>query len=116
MNSVFAKLLQNKSAMRPFIQWYDAQYPNALAVFQTLPFNHQLGVYLTYFETIYNLIIIVNTHGYSIQFSDNRLTPIYGKNNMQYNHYKYDYTEPKSILFGYELGIMWLFENFDVPF
>jgi hypothetical protein len=85
-------------------------------MFQNLPFPHQLGVYLEYFETIYKLIILVNTNGYSIQFADNRLTPIYGKNNMQYNHYKFDYTEPKSILHGYELGITWLFENYDVPF
>jgi len=98
MNPIFQKLLQNPSAMRPFVQWYNERYKD-LAVFQNLPFPHQLGVYLEYFETMYKLIILVNTKGYSIQFSDNRQVPIAGENNMYYNHYKFDYTEPKSILY-----------------
>jgi len=116
MNQLFQKLLVNKSAMRPFIQWYDGRYPNSLSVFQDLPFTMQLGVYLEYFETLYHLIIIVNTKGYIIQFSDDRKIPIHGVNNMQYNHYKFEYNEVKTIIHGYELGIAWLFENYDVPF
>ena len=116
MNPVFQKLLQQPSSIRPFLLWYSVQYPNTLATFQNDPFTKQLGVYLEYFETIYKLIVLVNTKGYSIQFSDNRQTPIVGINNMQYNHYKYDHAEPKSILYGYKLGILWLFENFDLPF
>ena len=116
MNPVFQKLLQQPSAMRPFLAWYNTRYPNTLVAFQNYPFPHQIGVYLEYFETMYNLIIMVNTKGYSIQFSDNRKTPIHGVNNIQYNHYKYDHAEPKSVIYGYELGIQWLFENFDLPF
>lgn len=116
LNPVLQNLLQNKTAIKPFLQWYNGRYPNSLPLFQDLPFAFQIGVFIEYFETIYNLIILVNTKGYSIQFSDNRVTPIYGVNNMQYNHYKYDYKEPKCILYGYELGIKWLFENYDLPF
>ena len=118
MNPVFQNLLQDKykSSMRSFLQWYNDKYPNSISVFQNLPFTMQIGVYLEYFETIYNLIIIVNTKGYSIQFTDERKTPIHGVNNMQYNHYKYEHNEPKLILFGFELGILWLFENYDLPF
>lgn len=116
MNPIFQKLLQNKSSFRPFIQWFDTTYPNMLSLFQTLPFTMQLGVYLAYFETIYKLVIMVNTKGYTIHFSDNRAVEIKNQNNLTYNHYKFDHTEPKSIIFGYELGIQWLFENFDLPF
>lgn len=118
MNPVFQKLLQPqyKSAIRPFIQWFDARYPNSIVLFQNLPFTMQIGVYLEYFETVYSLIVITNRYGYSIQFSDDRKTPIHGVNNMQYNHYKFEYNEPKSIIFGYELGIIWLFNNYDLPF
>ena len=115
MNPIFQKLLENKSAMRPFLLWYNEKY-NTIALFQNLSFTHQIGVYLEYFESMYNLTIIVTVRGYTIQFNDNRKTPIVGVNNMQYNHHKYDYTEPKSIVYGYELGVKWLFENYDVPF
>lgn len=115
MNPIFQKLLLNKSAMRPFLQWYNDRYKD-LAVFQNDPFTKQLGVYLEYFETTYSMIVLVNTFGYSIQFSDNRKTPIVSENNMQYNHYKFAYNEPKSIIYGYQLAVEWLFENYDVPF
>ena len=118
MNAVFQKLLkENSTALKPFLQFYIGKYgANGLAAFQEMPFTFQLGIYLEYFETIYNLIIIVNTKGYSIQFSDDRKTPIRGENNMFYNHYRYEYNEPKSIIFGYECGIIWLFTNYDLPF
>ena len=118
MNVVFQKLLkENTSALKPFIQWCAGKYgTTSIAAFQEMPFTYQLGVYLEYFETIYSLIIIVNTKGYSIQFSDDRKTPIRGENNMFYNHHKYEHNEPKSIIYGYELAIVWLFENFDLPF
>jgi hypothetical protein len=102
--------------MRPFIQWYDGKYPNSLAIFQNLPFEHQLGVYLAYFETLYKLYIIVSPKGYSVQFVDSRTIPLSTRESMAYNHYKFDYNEPKSIIYGYELAINWLFENYDVPF
>ena len=116
LNPIFQKLLLNKSSIKPFLQWYSGRYPNSIALFQDLPFAFQIGIYLEYFESMYNLIINVTTRGYSIQFSDNRKVPIYGANNMQYNHYKYDHTKPKSIIYGYELGIIWLFENYALPF
>lgn len=118
MNVVFQKLLKNNtSALKPFMQWYAGKYGvNSIASFQEFPFTFQLGVFLEYFETIYSLIVIVNTKGYSIQFSDDRKTPIRGENNIFYNHYRYDHTEPKSIIYGYELAIQWLFENYDLPF
>lgn len=117
MNQVFQLLLTEKykSAMRPFVQWYNTKY-NDLAVFQNLPFEHQIGVYLTYFETIYNLYIVSSPKGYSIHFVDNRNVPLSGRDSMDYNHYRFDNNEPKSIIYSYQLAIIWLFENYDLPF
>ena len=116
MNPVFQKLLQQPASIRPFVQWYNTQYPNGLAIFQDLPFSHQIGVYLEYFETIYHISITVSTKGYGIYFSDDRAIPLYNENNLTYNHYRFNHNEPKSIIYGYELGIQWLFKNYDLPF
>lgn len=116
MNPIFQQLLKKTNAIKPFINWYNSKYPNGLATFQNLPFSHQIGVYLEYFETIYTLVILVNTHGYTIHFTDDRKAPLYGENGTMYNHYKYKHSEPKSILYGYELGILWMFDNYDLPF
>jgi hypothetical protein len=118
MNQVFQELLHkdNTVAMKEFLQWYNDKYPNTISLFQNLPFTMQLGVYLEYFESIYNLIVLVSTKGYRIQFTDTRITPIYGINNMQYNHYKFDYEDSKNIMIGYESAIKWLFENYNLPF
>lgn len=118
MNPIFQLLLQDKykSATRQFLIWYNTKYPNSLAMFQNLPFTMQIGVFLEYFETIYNLVVMVNTKGYAINFTDNRNIPLVNENNFSYNHYKYEYHEPKSIIYGYQLGILWLFENYDLPF
>lgn len=115
MNPVFQKLLADPSSVRPFLQWYNDKYKD-IQVFQNLPFPHQIGVYIEYFETIYNLVIMVNTKGYTIHFSDNRKVPLKTENNLVYNHHKYTHEEPKSVIYGYELGITWLFKNYDLPF
>ena len=116
MNEIFKRIISNASSARPFIEWYNIKYPGTLSVFQNLPFTFQLGVYLEYFETLYKLVVMVNTHMYTVNFSDNRNTPLRGENNFTYNHYKYDHAEPSTIIHGYELAVLWLFENFDVPF
>jgi hypothetical protein len=117
MNPIFTKLLQNTSAIRPFLQFYRDTYGlDSLAVFQNLPFEHQIGVYLTYFETIYNLYIVSSPKGYSIHFVDNRNIPLSGRDSMDYNHYRFDNNEPKSIIYSYQLAIIWLFENYNLPF
>jgi hypothetical protein len=117
MNPIFQLLLTEKykSAARPFIQWYNSTYKD-LTIFQNLPFEHQLGVYLKYFETMYKLFIIVSPKGYRIHFTDSRNVPLSGKEGFEYNHYKFDHSESKSIIHGYELAIVWLFENYDLPF
>jgi hypothetical protein len=117
MNLVFQKLLKKPESFKPFIQYYASKYgTQSVSLFQELPFSHQLGVYLEYFESIYNLIVLVSTKGYRIQFTDNRKTPIRGENDMQYSHYKFNHTEPQGIMIGYEMAIEWLFDNYDLPF
>lgn len=118
MNPLFQTLLHEeyKVAMRTFLQWYNEKYPNTISLFQNLPFTMQLGVYLEYFQSMYDLIVLVSTKGYRIQFTDNRVTPIHGQNNMQYNHYKFDYEDSKNIMIGYEEAIKWLFSNYNLPF
>jgi hypothetical protein len=101
--------------MRPFIVWYNTTY-NDLAVFQNLPFEHQIGAYLKYFETMYKLYIIVSPKGYSIHFVDNRNVPLSARDSIMYNHYRFEHNEPKTIIYGFELAIFWLFENYDLPF
>ena len=117
MNLVFQKLLkENSTAFKPFLQWYAGKYgANSVATFQEFPFSFQIGVYLEYFESIYNLVVLVTTNGYRIQFTDNRKTPMPGSN-PEYNHYRFNHKEPKSVIYGYELAIVWLFENYDLPF
>ena len=116
MNPIFTELLKLEVSIRPFLEWYMRKYPNMLPVFQTLPFSHQIGVYLEYFESIYNLVVLVNTRGFTVHFTDNRSIQI-SKNSLEnYYHYKFLHNEPKSIIHGYELGIIWLFKNYDLPF
>jgi hypothetical protein len=84
-----------------------------IEVFQHLPFTHQIGVYLEYFEEIYSLVVLVSHVGYKVQFKDKRnMIQV----NPEYNHHRFTHSEPKSIIYGYELAIFWLFENFDLPF
>lgn len=116
MNPVFVELLKLNSSIRPFLEWYNMKYPNQLAIFQNLPFSHQIGAYIEYFETMYKLVILVNTKGFTIHFTDSRHTPLDAKNMFKYYHHKYEHTEPKTVMHGYELGIVWLFKNYDLPF
>lgn len=118
MNPLFQELLSKEYTvgMKEFLHWYNDKYPNTISLFQNLPFTMQLGVYLEYFESIYNLIVLVSTKGYRIQFTDNRITPIHGENNMQYNHYKFDHVKDSNIMIGYEIAIKWLFQNYNLPF
>lgn len=117
MNPLFKSLLANcPIGMRQFLEWYNMTYPNQLVIFQNLPFSHQIGVYLEYFQTIYNLVILVNTKGFTIHFTDQRKTPIDTLSEKTYYHHKHTINEPKSIIYGYELGIAWLFKNYDLPF
>ena len=83
-------------------------------MFQNLPFSHQIGVYIEYFETIYNLTVISSRKGYTIHYTDKFYN--IDKANPEYAHYKFNHNEDKSIIYGFELGIIWLFENYDVPF
>ena len=119
MNVIFQKLLKdNATAFKPFLQWYAGAYGmNAEAMFQNLPFSHQIGVYLEYFEKIYSLTVIVSIKGYTVHFTDNRKVPLKSsENNFEYNHYRFNHKEPKTIMYGYELAIVWLFENYNLPF
>jgi len=116
MNPIFVELLKKTSAIRPFLEWYTRQYPNGITTFQNLPFSHQIGVYLEYFETMYKLVVIVTTRGFTIHFTNGSKSPIDANTMLNYHHHKFEHSEPKSIIYGYQLGIIWLFENYDVPF
>lgn len=115
MNALFTELVKDGTSIKPFLEWYQMRY-NTIVLFQNLPFSHQIGVYLEYFESMYNLVVLVNTKGFTVHFTDQRKTPLTHDNDFNYYHHKYEYEEPKSIIYGYQLGIIWLFKNYDLPF
>lgn len=118
MNPVFQKILsQYKVGSREFLQWYIQCYgQNNVAIFQHLPFSHQIGVFIEYFETQYKLAIVASYKGFVIHWTDSRNMELDPLNGINYYHHKYTHDEPKSIVYGYELGVLWLFENYDLPF
>lgn len=64
MNEVFTKILKETSPAKKFLTWYVNKY-NSIGMFQELSFEHQLGIYLEYFEITFDFIVVMNNDGKS---------------------------------------------------
>lgn len=74
-------------------------------------------MYIEYYETLYKLAIVASVRGVVIHWTDTQFNvEIDPVNSKRFYHHRFEHNEPKEIMYGYQLAVLWLFDNFDLPF
>lgn len=71
-NQAIIQLSKNNALLNEFIVYYRQYYNDAINVekFMTLPFSFQLGIFLIFFEDIYNYAVHADRHSVVILYPD----------------------------------------------
>jgi hypothetical protein len=121
MNLIYKYLIEhNKEDILLFAEWYNKTYPGTISIFSLLPFPHQIGVFLQYFESRYGFSVLADNTGYVIYYCNNTFV----KHNIieRFEHkgafdFAKDVSTPSTTLTDqYSRAIMYLFNNLDLPF
>lgn len=120
INPILINILQSPNG-KDFIEWYNTKYDN-LNIFKDLPFEHQIGVFLTYLETHWGFSLIADNTGYIAYYTTDYGNIKQGglikdrfKTNDFYHIHSYQ-GETKDAMTYYSIGILKLFNNLDIPF
>lgn len=119
MNLTFQEILKQTNTVVPFLQWYKENYQD-LAIFQNLQFEHQIGVFMRYFEEKLNMAISADHSGYIVyyarpQLASNAIIAEVKKGGNWWIR-KEVFTKEKTVVESYKVGILHIFKHLDLPF
>jgi hypothetical protein len=114
MNEVFRHLTEATVPALSFLTWYKKNYKD-LPVFINLSFEHQLGVYIKYYEEVKAMTLNATPTGYIIYYLDKYFSMDKVATQSGYFYQKYECPKD-TILNNYAKGIIWMIDNDDLPF
>ena len=122
MNKIFEHLaIHNPKDIIRFAEWYKPLYSNLpFVTFSQLSFEHQLGVFLRFFEDKFHFTVIADNTGYISYFTDENYVKkdivTRFKTESFYNIQVETNTPSITAMEQYGKAIIYLFNNLDLPF